>query len=289
MRTVALTGSLLGLTGHAAATEPLLALYTFEQAGGRFGQVVDESGQGRAPLTFQGVSVTTDQQGYEGEAAVFALPSPQAPAQGFEVSLDFAPGAPPRGLTIGGWVNLAALGPRQTNTFFSYAQGSRDRSVAYNRANSAWEAVAFAPLQGNTPSSMTTGEWHLIVATFDGGTDERVRLYLDGNHVGQTEFAGRGDGPARLRFGARAEPGAPSSFVGRMDNLFVFGSVLTPAQVRTIHANGLAGIRQVAGVTPSGPSIRTAAAPRTWALMLAGLGVLGLTRRRRGRTESTPA
>jgi hypothetical protein len=281
MRAAVLAAGLLTHAGAALAAEPLLGLYTFEQADGRFDRVVDASGQGRHPVSSGGVAVTTGHQGLEGEAAIFRPATPESPARGFEVEIDITPGAHPDGLTIGGWVNLAVSGDRRgANTFFSHADSPDDRALWYNRATSAWEAMAYRSLQGTPPSSMTAGEWHLIVATFDG----RVRLYLDGHPIGQTEFKGRGPASRRLRFGALDGAGSPESFVGRMDNLFVFGSVLTPAQIRMIQAHGLAGVQQVAGLRQVA-GVLPRSVPEAGGLMLAGLGVLGWAVHRRHRRE----
>lgn len=276
----ALTLALLAAAGWAQAATPLLGLYTFENANGDFANVVDASGNGKNPVSIGAVNVTTGGQGYEGEAAVFTPASHLAPTGGFEVALDISQGANPSGLSIGAWVNLAATGTAQgANTFFSHDDGGWDRGVWYNRDTSRWETMAYGALSGGASSSMNPGDWHLIVTTFDGSVGSNVQMYLDGTYIGQASFNEDASSTAPyLRFGAYDNGGTTEPFAGRMDNVFVFGGVLTQQDITTINANGLAGVQQVAGVAPAVPE------PETYALMAAGLGVLGWVRRRRTTT-----
>ncbi len=271
----ALIATLLGTAGMTQAATPLLGLYTFEGANGNFSNVVDASGNGKNPVSIGAVSVTTGGQGYEGEAAVFTPASYIAPTGGFEVDISITPGANANGLTIGAWVNLAAQGTAQgANTFFSHDNGGWDRGVWYNRDTNRWETMAYGALSGGAASSMNPGDWHLIVTTFDGAQGSTIKMYLDGTFIGQAAFNESGSTAPYLRFGAYDNSGTTEPFAGRMDNVFVFGGILSQQDITTINQSGVAGVQQVAGISAAVPE------PETYAMLMAGLGVLGWARRR---------
>ncbi|MHC4243734.1 MAG: LamG domain-containing protein [Planctomycetota bacterium] len=89
----------------------------------------------------------------------------------------------------------------------------------------------------------TTGEWHHVVATFDGVSGE-MQLYHDGVLASVTSGAGvllREDKP--LFIGAQSQDTGPgASFEGSIDDVGYFNSILTPEDIEMIMNNGLAGI-----------------------------------------------
>ncbi|MDP4299069.1 LamG-like jellyroll fold domain-containing protein [Leptothrix discophora] len=266
----------LACAAQAQAATPLLGLYTFEGANGNFGNVVDASGNNKNPVSYGAVSVTTGGQGYQGEAARFSPASYLAPTGGFEVDINITQGVNPNGMTIGGWINLASERTAQgANTFFSHDNGGWDRGVWYNRDTNTWQSRAYTALSGSSSSSaMNIGQWYFVVATFDGSVGNNVNMYLDGRYIGQTPFGEDGNPAPYLRFGAYDNNSTTEPFSGRMDNVFVFGGVLSQNEINTIQQGGVAGIQQVAGVSP-------VPEPETYAMMLAGLGVIGSIARRR--------
>ena len=87
----------------------------------------------------------------------------------------------------------------------------------------------------------TTGEWHHVVATYDGDTME---LYHDGQLGVTTSGAGiLLDASRPFVIGARADDGSIGGFFdGSLDEVGYFNAVLSPGDVQTIMNSGLAEI-----------------------------------------------
>ncbi len=87
----------------------------------------------------------------------------------------------------------------------------------------------------------TTGEWHHVVATYDGDT---MQLYHDGVLAAETSGAGillQEDKPFFI--GAQSQDGGPGgSFQGSIDEVGYFNTVLEPEDIEMMMNNGLAGI-----------------------------------------------
>jgi len=89
-------------------------------------------------------------------------------------------------------------------------------------------------------SDTTLGEWHCVVATYDGSA---LQLYHDG------ELAATGSGGILLQedkplfIGAQSRDTGPgASFEGSIDEVGYFNAVLTPEEIETIMSAGLATI-----------------------------------------------
>jgi len=276
----------LGAATICAQASPLIGLYTFENANGNFANVVDASGNGKNPKFFETstVSVTTGGQGYQGEAAKFSPNgwtfNGQNPAVssggGFTVGIDIKPSA--GDLTIGGWLKLmptAATAPYPLFTFFSHDDGCWDRGLWLNSMAGNWQTTGGTNCGGpqNTGATMSTNAWHLVVLSMAG---VNASLYIDGVYQSTTVANDTGSSAADLRFGAFDRSGSTEPWNGLMDNLFVFQSALTAADVTKIQANGLDGIRQVAGLAAATD------VPEPGSLALVGLAIagLGFSRRR---------
>jgi RHS repeat-associated protein len=112
----------------------------------------------------------------------------------------------------------------------------------------------------NVPYSVTNGQWHQMVATYDGTT---LIMYVDGQQVGQTTtFAGalgtqsNGSG---LVIG-RDSWCVCDSFNGTMDDVSVYGSALSPARV-------LAHFTASGNARPAAPTSVTAIAGANQAIV----------------------
>jgi hypothetical protein len=82
--------------------------------------------------------------------------------------------------------------------------------------------------------SVNDGRWHLVAATYDGsGKAAGVHLYVDGVGVAATtvldSLSGSILNSAPVTIGA--EPDGSDGFDGNMNDVAVFGTALTPAQI----------------------------------------------------------
>lgn len=276
--------ALLGANVHAA---PLLALYTFEGANGNFANVTDASGNGKNPVSWdtKTVSVTTGGQGYEGEAVKFTPtgswldPRPGMPTSGtgFEVAINIAPSQ--GDLTIGGWLKLkttAATAGNPKYTFFGHDDGCWDRGLWLDKQRGgAWQTTGGAGCTGpqNTGATMAEDIWHLVVVSMSGTS---ASLYINGEWKSTTPSHDTGSANPLLRFGAFDANSGTEPWEGLMDNLFVFRSALTGAEVATINRLGVAGVHAVAGN----------AVPLPGTAALVGIAALGLLLSRRSRQRA---
>ena len=87
----------------------------------------------------------------------------------------------------------------------------------------------------------TAGEWHHVVATYDGDT---MQLYFDGVLAATTSGAGiLLDESRAFVIGARSDNGGAGGFYsGSIDDVGYFSAILSPEDIQAIMDNGLAGI-----------------------------------------------
>jgi len=279
----------LGASALAAQAAPTLtALYTFEGAGGNFANVVDDSGNGKNPVSWdqKTVSVTTGGLGYQGEGVKFTPTGPSlnntagAPTSGtgFEVAINIAPSQ--GDLTIGGWLKLktttaTAANPRYT--FFGHDDSCWDRGLWLDKQRGgAWQTTGGANCGGpqNTGITMSEDVWHLVVVSMSG---TNASLYLDGQLKSTTPSHDTGTANPRLRFGAFDASGGTEPWEGLMDNIFVYSAALNATEVSIINSQGAAGVRAVAGLSTGAPNDL----PEPAGLALAGVALLGMVASRR--------
>jgi hypothetical protein len=96
--------------------------------------------------------------------------------------------------------------------------------------NTSWTGIT---------ADTTTGEWHHLVATYDGDT---MQLYHDGQ-LAATAVAGiLLDQSRPFLIGARSDAGSAGGFFnGSVDEVGFFNTVLAPEDIETIMNDGLAG------------------------------------------------
>ena len=85
------------------------------------------------------------------------------------------------------------------------------------------------------PEDVLDGQWHHCAATFDG---RWMRVYLDGCKIGELERPGQmvAGGPALPCIGSL---NGGENFQGLLDELIIFDSALTEAQIAAIYRRGL--------------------------------------------------
>lgn len=90
------------------------------------------------------------------------------------------------------------------------------------------------------PKRVLDGEWHHAAATFDGKT---MRVFLDGLEIGRRERPGTitAGGPAPAAIGSTR---GHECFQGAIDDLRIYATALTPAEVASLHAHGAEAIAQ---------------------------------------------
>jgi hypothetical protein len=120
------------------------------------------------------------------------------------------------------------------------------------------------PCSGNSTKEVNDGEWHQVVGTYDGS---RTSIFVDG--VFQSSSPGgnssrNNDAPFMVG-GLKSWDGTlVGGFTGQIDEVRVYDSALSVSEVGNIYA-----------------SVTAVPEPETYAMMLAGLGLLGIARRRR--------
>ena len=209
----------------------ILALYTFEGASPN--AFDDVSGQGLDPNNVG--TGALDGSGYEGQAASFS--GTHTP---IEIPLDISPNSNPT-LTIGAWAKPDTVGQRGV---YGHDNGGWDRLLAAG-GNSAdnWKYPGGG--EHNSGIAVAAGAWQFVAVAYDETTS--AKIYVDANsHVTAPHNAGGGN--SVMGIGAINHSGT-WKFDGLVDNFFIFGDVLSDADIETIRLNGLSGIEDVAGIT----------------------------------------
>jgi hypothetical protein len=86
----------------------------------------------------------------------------------------------------------------------------------------------------------SAGEWHHVVATYDGATAE---LFHDGQSAGTGSGGVLLDESRAFVIGARSDAGAAGGFFnGSLDEVGYFNAILSPEDIAAIMTDGLAGI-----------------------------------------------
>jgi hypothetical protein len=107
-----------------------------------------------------------------------------------------------------------------------YSGEERILFETYN--NTGWTAVL---------ADTSSGQWHHVVATFDGGT---LQLYHDGQLIGTTGGGVLLDPTRPLLIGARSDAGSAGGFFnGSIDEVGYFNAVLSSEDVQSLMDDGL--------------------------------------------------
>ncbi|MFJ4172663.1 LamG-like jellyroll fold domain-containing protein [Microbacterium sp. NPDC089696] len=107
----------------------------------------------------------------------------------------------------------------------------------------------------DTPVSYNDGRWHHVVAQLSGGG---MALYVDGALVGSNTTTSAHDYTGHWHVGNDSTWGGATTFTGTIDEVAVYGSPLTAAQIDEHHRLGVSGtvnIAPVAAFTPTATAL----------------------------------
>lgn len=262
MKNVIIGGLLaLGLASPAAAvTSGLVAFYDFES-----GDASDATGNGNDGTVVAGV--TFGATGYAGSmGAEFTATSGLS---GINTGIDINPAAMPA-LTMGGWFRADTI---NNGKVLSHDNGSFDRTLGLDTRGSVsgvdWAAFKGQNISGNasvadadaTAQDVIAGAWQHVAVVYDGAASA---LYVNGT-LAESFTATNGTSVWSLFIGTN--PSFNEDFIGGADDVFVFSRALSANEIGSIYSDGIT-------ITPAVPL------PAGLPLLIGGLGVLGLIRRR---------
>jgi hypothetical protein len=242
-----------GTAQAALSFEGLLAYYPFG------GNANDASANANHGTVF-GATLAPDRFGNAASAYLFDGSDDYIRAVGSSPALDIQ-----SAITLAAWVNITTL----TGHSFQHIVNKSDLSSGYRlsswQANPQGNALELYDAGGaqhivDDLGLAVTGAWMHVAATWDGAT---MRIYRDGVLRNSAAFAGSiGLAANDLHIGTLPVFGGQGFFFGSIDEVAVFGRALSGAEVQALMVTSI-------------PE------PQTYALLLAGLGLLGFAARRR--------
>lgn len=164
----------------------------------------------------------------------------------------------PAGFTYSIWVNTSTTAANSVfmakykdtattarETYLGY-QGAANRRIQWF----VYDNTAGVCIGGNTSTDvMSLGEWHHIVATYDGGTtNSSLKLYMDGVSVTLNagcsgSFTTIRDLSEPLTIGAGNTTGTPAYFLdGVLDDARIYNRVLSQAEITALYESYNPGI-----------------------------------------------
>ena len=181
--------------------------------------------------------------------------------------------------TILAWINLASL-PSDDGRIFSIAGESAGGDDFDLQIDNASNQLRFYTDGGSYTGASTNftssdlGQWVFVAASFTASLDRSV--YIDGALSSTSTPGGHADSGAPFYIGQSNAFGG-RYFDGSIADVAVYNTDLSAAQIDAIYTSASAS-----GVSPVSPTPE----PSTWALMIAGVGMIGLAfrqaRRRHG-------
>ena len=240
-----------------SARAELVGFYPFEN-----GSANDASGNNRHG-TILGATATAS--GYEGGAFDF-----DGDDEGINLPIDINP-ASMNAVTMGAWANADAA--NALRAVMTHDDGGWDRGINIDDRDPAYTGFAYSAFRGDPgptegdnllsagPDPAPVNQWVFVAARYDAPSGI-VTLDVDGSRL--TASANPGTGLPTLRVGRN--PTFPEFFDGRIDNVFVYNTFLSDAEIDRIRAGGAGAI------IPE---------PAGLAVVMSGLGALLIRRRRR--------
>ncbi|MEU8351341.1 LamG-like jellyroll fold domain-containing protein, partial [Streptomyces sp. NPDC048845] len=148
-----------------------------------------------------------------------------------------------RGFTVSAWVKLseipdhaaviAAQPGNHTPGFELYYSAGFDRWV-FNQYASDDPDAAIVRAMADTPGGVAADEWTHLVGSYDG-VEKHLRLFVNGEQVGQTAHSTAWNARRGLQIGAGYNEGTTSFFPGSIDELQIFDKRIAQDEVDRLY------------------------------------------------------
>ncbi|MGJ7021369.1 hypothetical protein J2Z78_006930 [Streptomyces griseorubens] len=157
---------------------------------------------------------------------------------------DLSPVNTTQGFTVSAWVNfdqqptrsmVVATQPGNITAGFELYY-SPVHGWVFNQHASDTAGAASVMAKAATPAPVTVGKWTHVAGSYDATLD-RLRLYVDGQLVGEKSWSTPWNARRGLRIGAGSYSGTPGNFFsGAIDDVQIFNRQLEDSEVTQLHA-----------------------------------------------------
>ena len=127
------------------------------------------------------------------------------------------------------WVKTTVSNANMTILF--YGSESSNNAFIFRVINGQLGVAFWANDHDFTATGLTDGNWHHVVATYDGSL---AKLYLDGNLIGTGSAGAVSTSSANLAIGAYNN-GVDALFNGSIDQVRIFNRAITATEVETLY------------------------------------------------------
>ena len=219
-----IVGLLVG-SGHAVAQDSIVAAWLFDESGGNV--VQDVSGNGHNGEIMGSVGRVAGVFGTALEISGTSTDYVEVPDH---ESLHLTDA-----ITLMAWAKKDAPGATSCILGKDDLSGNRNYNLHINSAG--FGKVYLSGTAATGEAVIADGQWHHVAGTWDGAV---IKLYIDGVEAASNDFAGPiGTSEIPLKIGLLHEK---YPFGGLIDEVAIFGSALTEAEVGSIMSNGLGPI-----------------------------------------------
>ncbi|MHC5058387.1 MAG: LamG domain-containing protein [Planctomycetota bacterium] len=135
-----------------------------------------------------------------------------------------------RSFTLGAWARRTGTGSYQF--IMTQGEGARNRGLQFGFTESDRFILGFWADDLGTPRPYSDLSWHHWAATYDARSGARS-IYVDGSEVASdvARSAYLGSGPVYV---GKTAMGGEQAFAGLIDDVRIYGRVLSPAEMRTL-------------------------------------------------------
>ena len=251
-----ITSPIISQNNSAIPTQGMVLYYPFS------GNANDSSGNGLNG-TVTGATLTTDRFGAANSAYSF---DGSTSTIGCGDILDSVFSAPVAKFSVSGWADTRAYGSFQTGGGFIIGKNAGGTYGPYQWSVSHVGGLIVGGVFSDTAQQnyveltcpMTINQWFHFVLIFDGSLPEmqRVKLYVNGQTSSTTVYQQVGtlgttttNSAQNLTIGATHAANNPSSpgnfYNGNVDDIRIYNRVLSPAEINSLHYEGVSGAPNV--------------------------------------------